>query len=138
MPTDPYAPLDEGAMEMLARFCTIDRWSASLQEATLTLGHAACRHHGLDPENPRIGLLDFVRCYDAKARHAIIGLFEAAAARSGPFHYAAELKASEEGAGKRLVHCFGDRRASADPAAGDELFGVFLFSRDRFETPAED
>lgn len=136
MPTDPSEAIDEGAMEMLGRFCTVDRWSASLQEATLTLGAAACRYHGLDERNPRIGLLDFVRCYDAKARHEIIGLFEAAAARSGPFHYAAELKAAGDGEGKRLVHCFGDRRASTDPDAGDELYGVFLFSRDRFETPS--
>lgn len=123
-------PIDETDIGLLSQFCAMDRWSASLHNAMLHLGPLACRLHGLDAGTGRCGLLEFVRCYDARACHEIIALFEQAAARARPFQYSAELKTTD--GERRIVHCFGDFRRNEIGDRGDELFGIFLFSRDAF------
>lgn len=124
-------PLNDADVGLLSQFCVIDRWSASLHNAMLHLGSLACRLHGLENHNGRCGLLEFVRCYDPQACHEIIALFEQAAAGARPFQYSAELKSNGSGR-RRLVHCFGDFRQSEAGDNSDELFGVFLFSRNEF------
>lgn len=120
---------DDAKIALLSRFCTVDRWSANLHNAMLTLGAEACSLHGLGNETGRFGLLEFVRCYDPRVSHEIIGVFEDAAARARPFQYTAQLKPADDYS--RVVHCFGDYR-QAGPGDGDELYGVFLFSRQEF------
>ena len=87
-----WAGIDPTTVELLSRFCVVDSWSANLDTAVFTLGDAARRFHGLDPRSSRFGLLEFVRCYDARSSHEIINLFEQAAASGRPFQYTAELK----------------------------------------------
>jgi len=123
-------PIGEGDIGLLSQFCAMDRWSASLHNAMLHLGPLASRLHGLDFSTGRCGLLEFVRCYEPRACHEIISLFEQAAARSRPFQYSAELRST--GNERRIVHCFGDFRHNDIGGRGDELFGIFLFSRDEF------
>ncbi len=125
----PLARIDPAAVEVLSRFCVVDSWSANLDSAVFSLGETARRFHGLDPRSPRFGLLEFVRCYDARASHEIINLFEQAAASGRPFQYSAELKsASPE---KRVVHCFGDLVTTPEGKSGD-LSGIFLIARHEF------
>lgn len=122
--------IDEADIGLLSQFCAMDRWSANLHNAMLHLGPLAYRLHGLDADIGRCGLLEFVRCYDPRSSHEIIGLFEQAAARARPFQYTAELKST--GSERRVVHCFGDFRRNEIGDHSDELYGVFLFSRDEF------
>lgn len=127
------APLDEGLgseeMALLSQFCLVERWSASLHSAVLRMGARAAALHGLDPAAGRFGLLEFVRCYDPRVHHEIIGLFEKAAEHRRPFHYCAQLHA--HGAGQPVVHCYGDFQSDGDDADG-QMFGIFLFSRAQF------
>ncbi|MGN6550201.1 MAG: hypothetical protein ACTHJ3_09945 [Pararhizobium sp.] len=123
---------DEAEIALLSRFCAVDRWSANLHNAMLSLGPDACRFHGLGNETGRFGLLEFVRCYDPRVCHEIIGVFEDAAARARPFQYTAQLRSSGEAS--RVVHCFGDYRQVGPNDGDDELYGLFLFSRREFET----
>jgi len=128
---DAYAGIvDPSALDTLSRFCLIEKWSADLDNAVLNLGEAASRFHGLDPLSGRFGLLEFVRCYDPRAAHDIIALFEQAAARERPFHYSAELRSATRE--KRIVHCFGDFGKLHGERATAGLDGVFLLSRTSF------
>lgn len=123
--------LDSDQVSLLSQFCIVDRWSADLNDAMLTLGPDVRRIHGLDVNREQFGLLEFVRTYDRTIHHEIVGLFEQAAADARPFHYSAEL--ASVGQGKRVVHCFGDYRKNSAENAREELFGMFLFSREYFE-----
>lgn len=122
--------LDPSAIETLSRFCLIDKWSADLENAALNLGETASQFHGLDPTVRRFGLLEFVRCYDPRASHEIIALFERSAADGKPFHYSAELRSATRE--KRIVHCFGDFGQPLGEDATTGLGGVFLLSRSTF------
>ena len=126
------APDDRAAAlpstNLLSEFCIVDYWTANLANAMLEFGQEAKAFHGLDAERDRFGLLEFVRCYD-QARHAqIIALFERSAYENRPFHFSADLKQPD--GGERIVHCFGAYRSVRDIGRrGDELYGMFLFSR---------
>lgn len=123
----PAGFLDPSAIEALSRFCLIDKWSADLDNAALNLGETAAQFHGLDPAAGRFGLLEFVRCYDQRAAHEIIGLFEQSAADERPFHYSAELRSTTRE--KRVVHCFGDFNQPLADGTSFGLGGVFLLAR---------
>lgn len=114
-------------IDLLAEFCIVDYWTANLANAMLQFGEDAKAFHGLDAGRDRFGLLEFVRCYD-QSRHAqIIALFERSAYECRPFHFSADLRQAD--GGERIVHCFGAYRGVKDSGRGDELYGMFLFSR---------
>lgn len=115
---------------LLSQFCIVDPWSANLANAMLCLGEKARAFHGLDLERDRFGLLEFVRCYDARRHGQIIELLEYAASGRRPFHFCAQLRHPRSDS--RIVHCFGAYRAVEEMHSAEELFGVFLFSRDLY------
>lgn len=126
----PGALVDQTTINLLAQFCVVDHWSANLANAMLRIGEQARVFHGLPGDRDRFGLLELVRCYDEKSHRPIIALFEHAAFESRPFHFSAELK--QPANGHRVVHCFGAYRSMEGRHTGEELFGLFLFSRDLY------
>lgn len=127
----PDPPIAAPEVNLLSQFCIIDHWSANLANAMMQLGEHARYFHGLDRARKRFGLLEFVRCYE-KSRHVqIIALFERSAFENRPFQFSADLR--HPGGGRRLVHCFGAHRTIEGLRNGEELYGVFLFSRALFD-----
>jgi hypothetical protein len=118
--------------DLLSEFCITDYWTANLANAMLQFGEEAKALHGLDAERNRFGLLEFVRCYDQAKQAQIIALFERSAYERRPFHFSADLRQAD--GGERIVHCFGAHRSVKDSGRGDELYGMFLFSRVLYES----
>lgn len=121
--------ISEAKANLLSQFCLTDHWSANLSNAMVRLGELARNLHGLPPERSRYGLLELVRCYNPRNHDRIIKLFERAASEQKPFHFSSELGSGNE---TRIVHCFGGYRM-LETGDGEELFGVFIFSRDLYE-----
>lgn len=128
---DGFAPAPRGT-ELLSEFYIADHWTANLANAMLQFGQEAKVFHRLDPGRDRFGLLEFVRCYEQTKQAQIIALFERSAYERRPFHFSADLKQTD--GGERIVHCFGAHRSVKDSGRGDELYGIFLFSRDLYES----
>lgn len=122
--------ISETKANLLGQFCLADHWSANLSNAMVRLGELARGLHGLPPERSRFGLLELVRCYNPRSHERIIKLFERAASEQKPFHFSTELGGDGEA---RIVHCFGGYRM-LETGDSEELFGVFIFSRDLYET----
>ncbi|WP_099863943.1 hypothetical protein [Pararhizobium haloflavum] len=116
-------------VNLLSEFCVVDHWSANLANAMLKMGDQAKTFHQLDPARERFGLLEFVRCYDGDRQRRIIQLFEHAAFENRPFHFTATLGPPDS---RRAVQCFGSHRTVEGTASGEELFGLFVFSRDLY------
>lgn len=122
--------LDKAAIDVLSQFCIVDHWSANLANALLSMGSRARQFHGLDLKRERFGLLEYMSCYEEQRQAHIISLFEHAASSGRPFHFSAALEASQ--GRSRVVHCFGALRSNKVLNGTEELFGVFLFSRDLY------
>jgi hypothetical protein len=119
--------LDQATINLLSEFCIVDHWSANLANAMLKIGPRARTLHGLPEDRTAFGLLELVRCYDNSIHNKIIKLFEHAAFESRPFNFSATIKQPSDD--HRIVHCFGAYRSLEDQFDGEELYGVFLFSR---------
>jgi hypothetical protein len=117
-------------ISLLSQFCIVDHWSANLSNAMMSLGDTARSIHQLPPDRDRFGLLEFVRCYESGSQTKIIQLFEMAASEGRPFHFSASLAGSD--GSRQIVHCFGGHRTVEATQSGEELFGMFLFSRALF------
>lgn len=123
----PNNVLDQATINLLSEFCIVDHWSANLANAMLKIGPRGRELHGLPVERTTYGLLELVRCYDDCAHDKIIKLFEHAAFESRPFNFSAVIRQPSDD--HRIVHCFGAYRSLKDQSDGEELYGVFLFSR---------
>lgn len=130
MPTDFAAALP--GFDLFSEFCIADYWTANLANAMLQFGEDAKAFHSLDAGRDQFGLLEFVRCYDLTKQAQIIALFERSAYERRPFHFSADLTQAD--GGERIVHCFGAHRSVKDGGRGDELYGMFLFSRVLYES----
>lgn len=115
-------------LELLAKYCQIEDWSASADSGIFTLGDLSAYKHGID--SSLCGLLPLINSYATEDRDRIAEIFDVVCANNSTFSYSTIIANSDEY--EQPVMVIGESIIENVPDA--VLKGVFIFPHFQKET----
>lgn len=79
-------------LEVLAKYCQVDGWSASADSGIFTLGDLSAHMHGVDSSS--CGLLPLINSYTTEDRDRIVEIFDTVCAHNSTFSYSTTIVSS--------------------------------------------
>ncbi|RUM26070.1 hypothetical protein EFQ99_07225 [Rhizobium vallis] len=118
--------------EMLAQFSFSEAWSGDFSSGMIHLGEWSSMIHGLSAAE--CGLLSLIRCYDAKDRSHVLGLFEQAATHCSSFCFSTTIITPN--GFRQPLFCMGESTGLEEKYSGS-MAGVFIFPRFKLQDASQ-
>ncbi|MBY3596186.1 hypothetical protein [Rhizobium bangladeshense] len=114
--------------EMLSQLSVSEAWSGDFSSGVIHLGEWSSTLHGLSSRE--CGLLNLIRCYDAKDRAHVLELFEQAATLCSSFCFSTTI-IMPNGL-RQPLFCMGESNGLEVKYSGS-MAGIFIFPRFKLE-----